>query len=85
MPVATMWAISYMPSEDQEKVLWRMYQHRLLAHIDQWIGEMELAVRYNEIIGIGKNLILSPSFPLLRTVQATFTAYGVPSMFTNLY
>lgn len=31
-------------------------------------------------IAIGKTLILSPSFPPLHTVRATFTAHGVPSI-----
>jgi len=30
-------------------------------------------------IGIGKALKLSPPFPLLHTVRAAFTAYGVPT------
>ena len=32
----------------------------------------------NGPIAIGKPLILSPAFPLLHTVRAAFTAYGVP-------
>ena len=31
------------------------------------------------LIAIGKTLMLSPSFPLLHTQRATFTALGVPS------
>ena len=31
-------------------------------------------------IVIGKNLMLSPTFPPLHTVHATFTAHGVPSV-----
>lgn len=31
------------------------------------------------LIAIGKTLKLSPSFPLLHTQRATFTALGVPS------
>ncbi|TFB12880.1 hypothetical protein E3U55_16960, partial [Filobacillus milosensis] len=30
-------------------------------------------------IRIGKGLKLSPPFPLVHTVRATFTAYGVPT------
>jgi len=32
-------------------------------------------------IAIGNSLKLSPSFPSLHTVHATFTAHGVPSIF----
>ena len=32
-------------------------------------------------ISIGKNLMLSPTFPPIHTVRATFTAHGVPSKF----
>ena len=34
---------------------------------------------YNLIV-IGKRLMLSPAFPPLHTVRATFTAYGVPTI-----
>lgn len=37
------------------------------------------------VIAIGKNLILSPTFPPLHTVHATFIAHGVPSKFIQLY
>ncbi len=33
------------------------------------------------MISIGKNLMLSPTFPPIHTVRATFTAHGVPSKF----
>ena len=32
-------------------------------------------------IAIGKSLTLSPSFPPLHTVRATFTAHGVPTIY----
>ncbi|MFK4468456.1 hypothetical protein ABH960_004053, partial [Bacillus sp. RC252] len=34
---------------------------------------------YKSFVAIGKTLKLSPSFPPLNTVRATFTAYSVPS------
>ena len=36
-------------------------------------------VLYCKDIAIGKNLILSPTFPPLHTVRETFTSYGAPS------
>ena len=42
---------------------------------------MKLKPRHNglSLIDIGKVLILSPPFPCLQTVQASFKAYGFPS------
>ena len=37
------------------------------------------------IIAIGKDLILSPPFPLLYTVRETFASYGVPSYICKLF
>ena len=36
-------------------------------------------------IAIGKDLILSPPFPLLYTVRETFASYGVPSYICKLF
>jgi len=36
-------------------------------------------MQLNDLIQIGKPLKLSPAFPPVHTVHATFTAYGVPT------
>lgn len=55
----------------------------------QYIKEYNINFNKNDIIPfsvstshivIGKRLILSPTFPPLHTVRATFTAYGVPTI-----
>lgn len=38
-----------------------------------------------QAIGIGKDLMLSPPFPLLHTVRASFPAYGVPSIVSTYF
>ncbi|NMF06685.1 hypothetical protein ACUH7Y_10585 [Clostridium beijerinckii] len=35
----------------------------------------------SECMTIGKNLMLSPTFPLSHTVREAFTSYGVPLMY----
>ena len=41
--------------------------------------DLACALKIEEYVAIGKTLKLSPSFPPLNTVRATFTAHGVPS------
>jgi len=51
------------------------------------IGNFWIALYHNQLVGtislldiwIGKPLILSPAFPPIHTVHATFIAHGVPS------
>lgn len=54
--------------------------------VDESLGEGFIPSRerngQGRIIGIGKALKLSPSFPRPHTVHATFTAHGVPTKFT---
>ena len=50
--------------------------HQDLLH---YFLKSKLNHHFSLVIAIGKHLKLSPAFPPLHTVRATFTAHGVPS------
>ena len=51
----------------------------LYGRSDKRSGLIYLSPHYFSTVAIGKTLKLSPSFPPLNTVRATFIAYSAPS------